>query len=39
MKKWQPVLLGLLAVPIVLATGATAQDKQTATLSYKAFKK
>ncbi len=39
MKKWHPVLLGLLAVPIVLATGATAQDKQTATLSYKAFKK
>jgi hypothetical protein len=40
MNKWHPVLLGLLAVPLVLATGATAQDgKQTAKLSYKAFKK
>ena len=40
MTKRQPVLLGLLAVPLVLATGATAQDgKQTAKLSYKAFQK
>ncbi|MHC4814070.1 MAG: hypothetical protein ACYTGW_15275 [Planctomycetota bacterium] len=40
MTKRHPVLLGLLAVPLVLATGATAQDgKQTAKLSYKAFQK
>jgi hypothetical protein len=40
MNKWHPVFLGLLVVPLALATGATAQDDaQKATLSYKAFQK